>query len=302
MKKLLAILLVIVSLLTTLPSLADGMVEIEYLYIIPDSDTRLLTEKELWQYTYETLGFIRNEIQARHGYAFRNKKFFEYFNAKPWYTAGGFVSQEETLNNVERQNIRLVYQVEQAMKARGTQNKKGLDISTIINIQNELGGYGNLNDQGNYMGNGEGKHYTEKTQEQKLEELRQKYMVTPQPYYIYNSQYIIPDSNTRELTAAELWAYTRETLRYIRNELLARHGYVFGDNKYGRYFGTKDWYVSGGYSDATVTLLEWNNINLIREIERHMDELETQNESGLDIAVIIQNQLNGTYPGRDTIL
>ena len=184
------------------------------------------------------------------------------------------------------------------MKARGTQNKKGIDITDIINMQNEVGGYGNLNDNGNFMGNGEGKHYTEKTEEQKQEELRQKYTVEPQPYYIYNSQYIIPDSNTRALTAAELWGYTRETLRYIRNELLARHGYVFGDNKYGRYFGTKNWYVAGGYENAILTTLEWNNINLIREIERHMDELDTQNETGLDITVIIQNQNNGTYPGR----
>lgn len=298
MNKFIAMLLVITSLLTAMPVLADGMVDVEFLYIIPDSDTRLLTEEELWQYTYDTLGFIRNEIQARHGYAFRNKKFFDYFNAKPWYTAGGFVSQEETLNNVERQNIRLVYQVERAMKARGTQNKKGIDITDIINMQNEVGGYGNLNDNGNFMGNGEGKHYTEKTEEQKQEELRQKYTVEPQPYYIYNSQYIIPDSNTRALTAAELWGYTRETLRYIRNELLARHGYVFGDNKYGRYFGTKNWYVAGGYENAILTTLEWNNINLIREIERHMDELDTQNETGLDITVIIQNQNNGTYPGR----
>ena len=298
MKKFFALLLVITSLFSALPTLADGMADADVLYIIPDSDSRLLTEKELWQYTYETLGFIRNEIQARHGYAFRNKKFFDYFNAKPWYSAGGFVSFEETLNNVEQKNIRLVYQVESAMKARNTQNKKGIDITDIINTQNALGGYGNLNDYGNYLGNGEGKHYTEKTEAEKKEELREKYTVTPKPNYIYNSQYIIPDSNTRSLTAAELWAYTRETLRYIRNELLARHGYIFGNNKYGRYFGTKDWYKEGGYENAILTTLEWNNINLIREIERHMDELETENETGLDIAVIIRNQNNGTYPGR----
>ena len=36
-------------------------------YIIPDSDTRLLTEEELWGWQYEAVGFIYNEIFARQG-------------------------------------------------------------------------------------------------------------------------------------------------------------------------------------------------------------------------------------------
>ena len=101
----------------------------------------------------------------------------------------------------------------------------------------------------------------------------------------------------RELTEAELWAYSREALRYIRNELLARHGYAYGStNKFARYFKSKDWYKSGGYENAILTALEWDNINLIRTVERKMDILETENESGLDIEEIIMYQNGGVLP------
>ena len=103
------------------------------------------------------------------------------------------------------------------------------------------------------------------------------------------------------MTSEELWAYSRETLRYIRNEILARHGYNFGNNKFGRYFITKSWYKAGNNNDAVnnkVTSTEWKNINLIRDVEALMDNLGTENPGGLDISVIVQNQLTGNTPGK----
>ena len=115
--------------------------------------------------------------------------------------------------------------------------------------------------------------------------------------YAFDPYYIIHDSNVRKLTEDELWGFTRETLRYIRNELLARHGYVFGGNKFGRYFGEKAWYKAGNYEKAILTALEWNNINLVRLVERKMDILGIENESGLDIEEIIRYQNGGALPG-----
>ena len=123
-------------------------------------------------------------------------------------------------------------------------------------------------------------------------------VVPAQPHFIYTTQYIIPDSNTRRLTENELWAYTRETLRYIRNEILARHGYSFGStNKFAQYFNTKYWYQAGGYESAALSALEWDNIELIKTVERKMDALGTQNQGGLDITTIIFNQQYGSCPG-----
>ena len=58
-RKLLACLLVCLF----LPCIAFA----ELAYLIPDSDARQLTEAELWEWDYESLGYILNEIFARHG-------------------------------------------------------------------------------------------------------------------------------------------------------------------------------------------------------------------------------------------
>ena len=266
-------------------------------YIIPDSNVRKLTESELWQYSREALRYIRNEILARKGYAFSLDKFYNFFNAKPWYYAGGYNTTNK-LSSLEWDNITLIKKVEKDMDKKGTENKNGVLIEEVINYQNYVGGYGNKNNYGNPRGDGSGQVIGGSSSSSSSGSSSTVRPVTPQPNYIYNSQYIIPDSNTRYLTEAELWGYTREALRYIRNELLARHGYIFGDNKFGRYFDTKVWYKEGGYENAILTSLEWDNINLIRKVERNMDTLKTSNDSGLDITTIVYHQNNGTYPGR----
>ena len=266
-------------------------------YIIPDSNVRKLTESELWQYSREALRYIRNEILARKGYAFSLDKFYNFFNAKPWYYAGGYNTTNK-LSSLEWDNITLIKKVEKDMDKKGTENKNGVLIEEVINYQNYVGGYGNKNNYGNPRGDGSGQVIGGSSSSSSSGSSSTVRPVTPQPNYIYNSQYIIPDSNTRYLTEAELWGYTREALRYIRNELLARHGYIFGDNKFGRYFDTKDWYKEGGYENAILTSLEWDNINLVRKVERNMDTLKTSNDSGLDITTIVYHQNNGTYPGR----
>ena len=299
-----------------------------YLYIIPDSNTRVLTYRELTMYTYETLAYIRNEILARHGYAFRNTNLYAYFDAKPWYHAGGYTGMN-MLTPIERQNHALVRQVEIAMVSSRGNQAGATDISSIIATQNAMGGYGNINRYGNPYGNGEGQTasqsyyyptnppYVYPTQVPYPTQAPQptatidlsaqtaaaiaRYQASAKPYFIYTVDYIVPDSNKRVMTSEELWAYSRETLRYIRNEILARHGYNFGNNKFGRYFITKSWYKAGNNNDAVnnkVTSTEWKNINLIRDVEALMDNLGTENPGGLDISVIVQNQLTGNTPGK----
>lgn len=299
MKRIIALFaILILAALTVLPALADGYTYNAY-WIIEDSDTRTLTATELWGYTRETLRYIRNEILARRGYAFEMAKFYNYFNAKPWYEAGGYGTTKK-LTKVEWDNITTVKAVERAMDKAKTENKTGISIDDIIAYQNSLGGYGNQVSYGNNRGGGSGQTVVEKDKAtgNKTNPKDASTPATPAPNYIYNTQYIIPDSNTRALTEGELWAYTREALRYIRNELLARHGYIFGDNKFGRYFKPKDWYKEGGFENAILTSTEWSNINLVKKVERQMDALGTQNSGFLDITTIIENQKNNTCPGK----
>ena len=117
-----------------------------------------------------------------------------------------------------------------------------------------------------------------------------------EPLMPANAFWIIPDSDTRYLTEGELWAYSRETLRYIRNEILARHGYAFNTEKFAAYFGSKSWYVPGGYDDSKLSRLEWSNVETVKAVEKEMDALDITNAGFLDIEAIIYNQQNGLCP------
>ena len=86
----------------------------------------------------------------------------------------------------------------------------------------------------------------------------------------YNSGYIIPDSNVRYLSRSELYGYTKEQLAYIRNEIFARHGYVFEKAKYRNYFSAKSWYTPD-YSfnyEYDLNSIEKANVDLIKELEK----------------------------------
>lgn len=86
-------------------ALASG---INNYFIIPDSDTRLLTEEELWGWQYEAVGYIYNEIFARHGRPFRaGEKYDVYFRSQAWYQVNSQY-RYGLLNSVEQANERLV--------------------------------------------------------------------------------------------------------------------------------------------------------------------------------------------------
>ena len=88
--------------------------------------------------------------------------------------------------------------------------------------------------------------------------------------YNSSSGYIIPDSDTRYLTRSELSGYTKSDLAYIRNEIFARHGYVFTKSKYRNYFGSKSWYYPDPYfpdDESMLNNVERANIHLIKSME-----------------------------------
>lgn len=85
----------------------------ESYYIIPDSNSRYLTKEELYQYDKSSLGFIRNEIFARHGYLFKNEDYRNYFTSMPWYLPDSkFKGTLKELNPVEKHNVELIQSIE----------------------------------------------------------------------------------------------------------------------------------------------------------------------------------------------
>ena len=80
-------------------------------YFIPDSDSRVLTKNDLKGFTKEELGFVRNEIFARHGYVFSSEKYNDYFGAKSWYTPDPSFTAD-MLTDTENKNIALIKELE----------------------------------------------------------------------------------------------------------------------------------------------------------------------------------------------
>lgn len=105
----------------------------EWPYLIRDSDVRELTWEELWEWDLESLGYILNEIFARHGYNFiPGQKYDYYFRTLPWYEPNknpdNTVACYPKLSTVEWYNQRLVKDVMDEMRALDTTNEDGYSV------------------------------------------------------------------------------------------------------------------------------------------------------------------------------
>lgn len=95
----------------------DSSEEKDSAYIMPDSNSRYLTIFELNSYSDSDLGYMRNEIFARHGYVFTNEEYKEYFENKSWYTPdSSFNGDAQDLNDYERENIKAIKSLEKSKK------------------------------------------------------------------------------------------------------------------------------------------------------------------------------------------
>ncbi len=56
-------------------------------------------------------------------------------------------------------------------------------------------------------------------------------------------EYILPESNSRNISESELSGLSQEEVRAAINELYARHGYRFTDAFWVSYFNSKSWYT-----------------------------------------------------------
>lgn len=129
MKKLAGLFLALVLLCTSYATVASAAGD--HLYLIPDSNSRKLTREELWEWNYESLGYILNEIFARHGYVFKSgERYDNYFSTMPWYKPDPNWRKNSPLNSVEWYNEGLVKDVRQEMRDSKNYNKGGKSVWT----------------------------------------------------------------------------------------------------------------------------------------------------------------------------
>lgn len=70
-----------------------------------------------------------------------------------------------------------------------------------------------------------------------------------------SSDYIFADSDSRYLNDEDLSCLSKEQLALARNEIFARHGYVFKEEPFKSYFSEKSWYVPNSYYDGNDNVL-----------------------------------------------
>ena len=83
------------------------------------------------------------------------------------------------------------------------------------------------------------------------------------------NMYILPNSATEYVTTEMLDKLTSSQVRAARNEIYARHGYIFKSEDLQKWFGSQEWY-NGTISDIDSIELsetEWRNIEFINEYE-----------------------------------
>ncbi|WP_455721230.1 YARHG domain-containing protein [Agathobacter sp.] len=79
------------------------------------------------------------------------------------------------------------------------------------------------------------------------------------------NSYILATSDSIALTDADLQDLTAKELTYARNEIYARHGYVFDSTELNEYFATKSWYTADSSFDGNnLSALEQQNAEFIR--------------------------------------
>ncbi len=102
-------------------------------------------------------------------------------------------------------------------------------------------------------------HIEETDNESEIDEYVQRFLDS-----IGSNGYILDKSNTEKLTYDAIYAMGTKELDYARNEIYARHGYVFHSPQYNTYFTSKEWYNPvEDNSSITLNKLEQYNIALI---------------------------------------
>jgi len=85
---------------------------------------------------------------------------------------------------------------------------------------------------------------------------------------VLSSEYIFQNSSSAKIDEIEISFLDKNKLGLARNEIFARHGYIFTDETYKNYFAGKDWYKPQvGVDLNSLNNIEKYNVNLIAFFE-----------------------------------
>lgn len=79
--------------------------------------------------------------------------------------------------------------------------------------------------------------------------------------------YLLPASDKRVLSEGDIATLTKGQLRIARNEIYARHGYVFKSPDLQNYFSSKSWYHTDPSYNGALNQIEKENVTLLKTRE-----------------------------------
>ena len=80
-------------------------------------------------------------------------------------------------------------------------------------------------------------------------------------------------SSEKVYTPEELKGKTYEELRFLRNEIFAKKGYVFKDSVLNNYFQKKDWYKPNKDAEIVLDSIEKKNIETFKIAEANLKHM-----------------------------
>ena len=105
--------------------------------------------------------------------------------------------------------------------------------------------------------------------------------------------YIFKNSDTMLLTEPNLCNLDYRLLSLARNEIYARHGYIFKDKSLQEYFRNRKWYSGFAVYTGKLSELEKKNVELIKKFEGFIKRTETDNNYTRTIPQQSDFDLNG---------
>lgn len=85
-----------------------------------------------------------------------------------------------------------------------------------------------------------------------------------------SGDFILSESGFRQISMQDISSLSPEELRIARNEIYARHGYIFESEDLQMYFSNKAWYYPDSFYDGTLSEIEKYNVDLIKMREEQL--------------------------------
>lgn len=111
-------------------------------------------------------------------------------------------------------------------------------------------------------------------------------------------EYIFPDSDKKYLSEDEVRSVEVDRLKLARNEIFARHGYIFNSEELQTYFDGTSWYqgtvpAEQFQGDAVFNDFEKKNIELIQKVEDEINGVNNQSVTFLGASGIYNYGTDG---------